>query len=323
MENILLIRFKSMGDVVFTLPAVQAVRENFPAAKITYLTSRENSTLLKGFGGVDETIVLDRERLRSGNPLQVVPEFFQLLRRMRSGRFSLVVDFQNYGETAWLTRFTGAPRRWSSFYHPKRRRAYTYSLPDGAPLHPAEAHLELLRRGGLSIGKIHNQFHLPPAALTAARAFFPENKLAPEKPTLFIQAFTSAPQKNWPLENYLAVARHWRERGMQIIFGGGPGDRAALQPAVAENFCVAAGVPLLVSGGLVHLSTFVLGGDTGLLHLAVALGQPVLMLMQQSFTGCPIPFQHLDWVITSSDNKNIGLIPVPMVIAEVSRRLAQ
>ena len=310
-----------MGDVVFTLPAVQAVRENFPSARITYLTSRENSTLLKGFDGVDETVVLDRERLRSGNPFSTMSEFFKLLRRLRSGRFSLVVDFQNYGETAWLTRFTGAPRRWSSFDHPKRRWAYTYCLPDDAPLHPADAHLELLRHGGLSVGKIHNEFHLPPAALTAARAFFSEHKLDPEKPTLFIQAFTSAPQKNWPLENYLAVARHWREHGLQIIFGGGPGDRAALSPAIAENFCVAAGAPLLVSGGLVHLSTLVLGGDTGLLHLAVSLGKPVLMLMQQSYTGCPIPFQHPEWVITPPNTRNIGLIPVPVVIAEVSRRL--
>ena len=111
MENILLIRLKSIGDVVLTLPAVNVLRENFPAAKITFLTSQENVALLRGFREVNEVIALDRATLRCGNPLKVIPEFFGLLRQLRAGKFDLVVDMQSYGETAWLTRLTGAPER--------------------------------------------------------------------------------------------------------------------------------------------------------------------------------------------------------------------
>ena len=82
-ENILLIRLKAIGDVVLTLPAVHVVRENFPAAKITFLTSRENAALLQGFREVDEIIALDRAALRSGNPVKMVAEFIRLLRRLR------------------------------------------------------------------------------------------------------------------------------------------------------------------------------------------------------------------------------------------------
>ena len=60
MDNILLIRLKAIGDVIFTLPAVSALREHFPAAKITFLTSKENATLLRGFPQVSEVIALDR-----------------------------------------------------------------------------------------------------------------------------------------------------------------------------------------------------------------------------------------------------------------------
>ena len=59
-ENILLIRLKAIGDVVLTLPAVGALRENFPAAKITFLTSKENASLLRGFREVNEVMALDR-----------------------------------------------------------------------------------------------------------------------------------------------------------------------------------------------------------------------------------------------------------------------
>ena len=108
-ENILLIRLKSIGDVVLTLPAVNAMRDNFPSAKITFLTSKENAPLLRGFSEVNEVISLDLAALRSGNPFRVLPELFGLLRRLRAGKFSLAVDFQGFGETAWLTRLTGAP----------------------------------------------------------------------------------------------------------------------------------------------------------------------------------------------------------------------
>jgi ADP-heptose:LPS heptosyltransferase len=312
-NNILLIRLKSIGDVVLTLPAVHLVRENFPTAKITYLTSRENFDLIRGFREINETIVLDREKLRSGNPLKVALEFLGLLWRLRAGKFSLALDFQGYGETAWLTRLTGAPRRGSSFHHPRRQWAYTVTRAGDKALHSAEAHLDLLRRASLSIGEIRNEFDLPADALAAARELYLQNSLDPEKPTLFIQPLTSGAHKNWPIENYLAVARYWRERGVQIIFGGGPADRTVLQSAAAEQFCVAAGVPLLVTGGLAQLSTLVLGGDTGVLHLAVAQGKRVLMLMHQAAPGSPIPFQHPEWVIEAPEPEAIAKIPVDQV----------
>src|ERR1039458_6823951 len=122
--NILLIRFKSIGDILFLLPSVHRIRDNFPGAKITFLTSRENASLLEGFREVDEVITLDRARFQSGNPAAIVAEAFSLLRRLRCGKFSLVVDFQGYGETAWLAWLSGAPQRWGGGYSPGRRWAY-------------------------------------------------------------------------------------------------------------------------------------------------------------------------------------------------------
>ena len=103
-DNILVIRLKSIGDVVLTLPALSVLRQNFPTAKITFLTSLENAGLMRGFRDVNEAITIDRAALRCGNPMKAVPELFQLLRRVRAGKFSLVADLQSNGESAWLTR---------------------------------------------------------------------------------------------------------------------------------------------------------------------------------------------------------------------------
>ena len=317
-QSILVIRLKSIGDVVLALPAVHALRENFPSAKITFLTSRENSVLLRGFRDVDEVIALDRAKLRSGHPLKVTSEFFGLLWRLRAGKFSLAVDFQGYGETAWLARLTGAPQRWGGIYGKGREWAYTRSFAREEKIHPAAANLSLLQQCGLKTSGIKNEFILPSDALDAARKIFRENRLDAARPTLFIQSFTSMSHKNWPLENYLTVARHWSSLGVQIIFGGGPADLPALQSACAGNFCVAAGVPLLVTGGLMQLSTLVLGGDTGALHLAVAQGKRVLMLMHEVEAGSPVPFQHPDWVIAAPERVAIARIPLAEVNAAIA-----
>ena len=172
MDNILLIRLKAIGDVIFTLPAVSALREHFPAAKITFLTSKENATLLRGFPQVSEVIALDRAALRSGQLWKMGAEFFGLLRRLRAGRFSLVVDFQGFGETAWLARITGAPQRWGSVYGAGRRWAYTRGLVREDNLHPAEWNLQMLNRCGVASHSIRNEFSLPADALAGAQQFF-------------------------------------------------------------------------------------------------------------------------------------------------------
>src|SRR6185369_8814081 len=113
-ENILLIRLKSIGDVVQTLPAVHAVRDNFPQAKLHFLVSKEYAPLIRGFGDVDETIPLDRAAFRSGNPATIATTLLKLIRDLRKRNFSRVIDFQGYGETAWFSWMSGAPERWGS-----------------------------------------------------------------------------------------------------------------------------------------------------------------------------------------------------------------
>jgi len=321
--NILLMRLKSMGDVLFTLPAVHVLRESFPRSRITFLVSAENAPLLEGFRDVDETIALNRARLRSGNPLHFVTETFALFRRLHRGKFSLVVDFQGYGETAWLSWLSGAPQRWASVHSTPRHWAYTRSLRCNEGIHPIEWYLSLLHQCGLRPGTVRNEFVLPDKALDEARRFFATHQLGLDRPTLFLQPFTSRPEKNWPLDRYCAIARHWRERGRQVLFGGGPSDRAALEPVRQGGFPVSAGVPLLVSAGLAKLCTLTVSGDTGLLHLAAAMGKRAVAIIPSTAPGNKYPFQHPEWAVTPSVGMVISTIGAEAIIAACERALAE
>lgn len=319
--NILLIRLKSIGDVLFTLPAVHLARENFPPARIAFLVSQELAPLLNGFADVDEVITLDRALLQQKRVKASCAHLLELTRRLRAGRFALAVDFQGYGETALLTWLTRAPRRWGSVDRPARRWAYTEGVARDDRQHPADWNRALLVRCGLRPTPVRNEFQLPAAGLDAARAFFAQHRCDPARPTLFLQPFTSSPHKNWPLENYLALATHWQSRGLQVIFGGGPAERESLEPVRQAGFPVAAGVPLLTSAGLVELSTLVVGGVTGLLHLAVALQKRVAMLIGYAAQEPGFPYQHRDWAVTAGDASPVASIAPEAVIAATAGAL--
>lgn len=319
--SILLIRLKSIGDILFTLPAAHAVREAFPGSKITFLTFKQNAPLIQGFSAVDETIAVDHARYRSGNPAAILIETFTLLRRLRAAKFSLAVDFQGYGESAWLAWLSRAPQRWGNVYSSGRRWAYTRGLTHNSLIHPVDWNLSLLDQCGLHPAKILNQFTLPDHALDEARRVLGALGLDPARPMLFIQPFTSFPPKNWPLDRYIAVAQYWRRQKMQILFAAGPAEVAALEPVRRAGFPDAAGHSLLVTAGLIKFSSLTLGGDTGMLHLAVAMDKRVVMIMGSTGPGHAYPFQHPNWALTPQNGKPVSSIPVETVLQSIAQAL--
>jgi ADP-heptose:LPS heptosyltransferase len=319
--RILLIRLGGLGDVVFTLPAVNAVKAAFPKARLTFLVYKEFATLMEGFPAIDSLITLDRAKYRQFNPVTVVREAFRLLRELRQNRFNLVIDFQGFGETGLLARWTGAPKRWGSVYRPARGWAYTDAIPRDPQLHAVDYQLDMLRRSGGIVPSSpgSSRFKLPQVHLAQARLLFQEWKLDESRATLLIQPFSNGEHKNWPLNEYLAVARHWQKQGFQVIFGGGPGEQEALGPARQAGFQVAAGSPLLVSAGLVGLSTVVLGGDTGLLHLAVAMGKRVVMIMGSKDPGSCFPYGHPEWALVPESGWDVAGVKADAVNESCNR----
>jgi ADP-heptose:LPS heptosyltransferase len=82
-------------------------------------------------------------------------------------------------------------------------------------------------------------------------------------------------------------------------------------------------VPLLVTGGLMKLSSLILGGDTGALHLAVAMGRRVVMIRSSVAPGSPYPYQHPDWVITPTNGRDVSSIETSAVIEACTRAFSE
>ncbi|HWC60046.1 MAG TPA: glycosyltransferase family 9 protein [Verrucomicrobiae bacterium] len=308
-------RLKSIGDILFTLPALHVLRENFPHLKITFLTSKEFAPVLEGFRDVDEILTIDRSLFRRGNLVHIAQESWSLMALLRQRKFSLVVDFQGYGETALITWLTRAPQRWGTVYQSSRGYAYTHGVRRTPQIHPAADNLLLLQQCGLNVRSARNEFVVPEDAMAEARRLFRRCGLDSSRLSLFIQPFTSSAQKNWPLEKYLALANYWRDAGALVLFGGGPREKAWLDPVVLAGFPISAGAPLLVSAGLTQLCNVTIGGDTGLLHMAVAMDKRVVMIgAPHRYPSRFYPFQHPEWKLMPPDGCDISAVTVQSVV---------
>jgi ADP-heptose:LPS heptosyltransferase len=310
-----------MGDVVFTLPAVNLVRENFPDARITFLTAAENRAIVEQFDAVDEVLSLDRQLFKQHHYGKGCAMLYELMKKLRSSNFCLSIDLQSYGETALLTRLTGAKDRWAWVIGNKlRKHAYTHVTARSDQLHPVDINLEMLTQFGLKTAPVRNEIQLSNQGRDEAYQFFKDHGLNLNLPTFVIQAFTSAAHKNWPLENYLTVAKRWRNSGYQIVFSGGPKEAHCLEPATRAGFPVCIS-PIATVCWLMKLSRLVIGGDTGLLHLGVAIGKRVVVLMSPDGARTPIPYGHVKWVVWTPTDKDIRGISIDSVNRAIEKAL--
>lgn len=325
-QNILMIRRGAIGDIIFTLPSYHLLRANFPNSRITYLVKDSYAQVLKGFPGLDEVLVIKKEELASRSVAKLWKMTAAMLHTVKDHNFQLAVDFVGHGEHAVLLWLSGIEHRWASIKtsKPVRQLFYThYFIRDLDEVHLIDQHLRLLETGGLTSFPVINRYVVPEESLEKAKHLFEHWGLSLQKPTLYIQPFTGDGNagKMWPLERYAAVADYWREQGLQVIFGGGPSERDKLA-GVAGRFPVAAGqADLVTSIGLASLSSVVLGGDTGLMHAALATGRRIVMLLGPTNCHRAGPYGHPEWAIKPGKT-GIEDISVEQVLEETSAALA-
>ncbi len=121
--NILLIRLRLIGDVVFTTPAIGALRRRFPGARITYLVEAPAEPVVRHHPDLSEIVIVDRPRGVSRWVYDL-----QLGRRLRDQHFDIAIDFHGGPRSNFLTWASRAPKR-IGYDLPGRRWCYTTRVP--------------------------------------------------------------------------------------------------------------------------------------------------------------------------------------------------
>jgi ADP-heptose:LPS heptosyltransferase len=266
------VRANALGDFVFALPALDALRATYPAAEIVLLAQPWHADFLRHRPSpVDRVVVIP-------GPVRVGPELEAFFTAMRQERFDIALQLHGGGrESNPFTRRLGA------------RLTVGLRSPEAEPLdrcipyrhyHPEVLrYLEVVGLAGASPVTLE-----PRLAVTAADVEESERVLPRDsRPLVAVHPGASDPRRRWPAERFGAVATGLARAGARVVTTGTAGE-ATLTARVAEaadDGVVEDLTGMLSLGGLtgpLSRCSVVVSNDTGPLHLAVAVGAPTVAI---------------------------------------------
>lgn len=274
MKNILLIKLRYLGDVVLCTPVLPLLRKKFPDAKITFLVNPETAEVLKDNPYLDEVWVLPRQSWWN---------HMRFLRQVRNTKFDTVIDLTDGDRSAFLSWVTGAPVRLG--YNRDRRwrgKLYSQVLPSVyGSMHMVEYHQQAL----VALG-IHESVGNPEIYLNSTIQQHDQEEfgdfLAKDQPLVLLHPTARHMSKTWPLERFAVTADWLSGQGLCVALIGS--QREVLIGQQIHNLTKYRPVNLMgqtclsLLTALMRRSHLFIGNDGGPMHIAAAVGCPVLGL---------------------------------------------
>ncbi len=277
-QNILLIKQTSLGDVVHATAAIRSVRLAYPKARITVLTSTTAADVLNPSEDIDELLTFDRYRVKSNwwrRPLWTIGHISKTMKQVRRARFDIAIDLQG----SWKTViFLWAARTKNRFVKGRWWFAKRFHQPK---LHAVDEMQGVLMLSGIDPQQHHPVLTLKDGDREKAAGWLAELPIEKRKLAIFCPT-TRWPTKNWPLENYFALAEKLKDH-FYVIFTGSPDDKAAIDnwitaasPSNVKN--LAGSLSLREFFALMSSADLAVTGDSLPMHVASAFGRPLVAL---------------------------------------------
>lgn len=268
-----------IGDAVMTTPALRAIRESFPNARVTVLANPLVAPLFTVHGAVDEVIIYDRKGVHAG-----LRGKLRLARELRTRRFDLAILLQNAVDAALVAWLARIPRR-MGYRTDGRGPLLTHGVAvDGATrlLHHVEYYLAMLARFGVTTRDRHLELATTADEDAAMAELLAGHGIGSRDALLGINpGATYGAAKRWYPERFAAVADELASRwGARVVVTGGPGEAA-----IAADIAAAMTTPCVVMAGktsvrelmaLIKRCDFFITNDSGPMHIAAAFGVPLV-----------------------------------------------
>jgi lipopolysaccharide heptosyltransferase I len=277
-KRALIVRLGSLGDVVHAIPVAASLRSAYPSAQIDWVTDPMYLPLIGLVEGVDRAIGLNTRAWLPGARGNVV----SALAALRRSAYDVVLDLQGLLKSAILARAVGA-RRTVGFSRthlrePAARLFYSESVNPGGAVHVIQQNLSV----SAALGALDRSVRFPVRVPESAAAADVARELGGGFALLNPGGSAAWPNKRWPPSRFGAVAQALeRSHGLPSIVWRGPGEQALAEAvAVASGGAARVSPPMSLPDllALAHASRVMVSGDTGPLHLAAAVGTPVVAL---------------------------------------------
>jgi ADP-heptose:LPS heptosyltransferase len=282
-QNILVLKWGALGDLVASTSAIKTLRDNYPSAHITLLTNHLMEQLLPAGFIVDELVFLHTHGTHVQDSLF---RQIKILRYLRRKKFDIAVNLRWTSErSAVMTYLTGAKVRVSS--GPKdAERLYTIPLqhPVG-PYHEIHRHLDIVKALGCTVYDEAPIVCITEQQHKRAGQFFAENNLT-QNTTVCIHPGASKPVRAWLPERYAEIGKRFAERyNAKILLTYGKGEEQLVENVatmIGKNAVIGQSPTIGDLAALIQHCKLFLSNCTGPMNVAVAARTPVVALLGSS-----------------------------------------
>lgn len=274
--RVLISRMSAIGDAILTLPVACALRTHFPDAYIGWVVEKKAAPMVRGHEALDAVIELERGWFTSPSRIREARNL------LRPHRFQFSIDCQGNTKSSLAGRIAGAKQRigYAGKHGCELSRMFNNTKVQTVFSHLTDRSLELLSPLGINSPQVRWQLPLPTEARTWAagwRRSVPSSRLAVMNP-----GGTWA-SKLWEPSRFAEVARYLKTRYgyLSAVVWGTDAERKMAEQIVAESDNTAVLAPstdLHHLGALIETSDLFISGDTGPLHMAVAVGATTIGL---------------------------------------------
>jgi heptosyltransferase-1 len=274
MKRILLVKTSSLGDVVHNLPVATDIRARIPDAEITWVVEDAFEAVPKMHPAVRRVLPVSIRRWRkTWWRTEARREIAAFRAAISDTAYDAIVDTQGLFKSAILARMARGPRFGLNFASSREPLAVFYDRTFEVPwsMHAVERNRSLAAQAlGYDVSK--------PATygISAQGSGF---SWLPEGPYAVLLHATSAPRKLWPEPQWIALARSLKKQGVRCVLPWGNEEERQRSQRLASDIPESIVPPLLRLDDvavLLSAARVVVGVDTGLAHLAVALGVPTV-----------------------------------------------
>jgi lipopolysaccharide heptosyltransferase II len=304
-KNILCIRLDTIGDVLMTTPAMRALKRSEPERCLTLMTSLAGAKIAPFIPELDGTIVYNAPWMKATQPRHNGQTERVTADLLREAEFDAAVIFATFSQSplpaAFLCYLAEIPLR-LAHCHENPYQMLTDWVPDPEPeqviRHEVRRHLDLVARIGSYTDDDRLSLRVPPGAAQRVQKLLAERGIDAKRPFLTIHPGVTAPSRQYPPQKYTEVARQLvLDHGWQVLFtGSGDEDRlvAAIQQDMdAPSASLVNCLDLGELGALLQMSALLVANNTGPVHVAAAVGTPVVDLYALTNP------QHTPWAVPS------------------------
>ncbi len=283
--RVLIIKTTSLGDVVHNLPIIADIKQHVPNAQIDWVVEDSFADILKLHPHINNIIPVAIRRWRKALfSKQTWREFLAFKRQLQAQQYDYVIDTQGLIKSAWLCRLAKISNKNARHGHNKNSARESLATCFYQQTHAISKNLHAVARNRI-LAALALSYTAPTSApnygVMADLTRLNQNTFALPSQYLLALHSTSRESKCWPIEYWIALGKAMQQRGLALVLPWGNAAEELRAKAIAEAVPSALVLPKLGIASLAAIianAQIIVGVDTGLVHLAVALNKPTVAI---------------------------------------------